>query len=72
MNEITAAIGNLGKAIKLELNPDNTYEIVLRKEHVTTPLMQGVWDKDLIATLTAIQDNEPRLLQGYKLVVIQE
>lgn len=72
MNKIVARISTLFGAVELQLNPENTYEIILSKGQMTTQLKRNVKSSDLMAVITVIQDNEPRLLQGYNLVVIEE
>ena len=72
MNNILAGINTPYGAIELQLNPENTYEVILSKGQMTTQLTRNVKSSDLMAVITVIQDNEPRLLQGYNLVVIEE
>jgi len=69
---MVAAITVDNRVIELLLNPDNTYNILLKKDNVSKMLHAGVYGKNLNAEISVIQENEPRLLQGWRLIVEQE
>lgn len=70
--EIVAAISAPYGVIELQLHENNTYTIVLAKGGLQSVLHSGVYSRNLNSELAVIQDNEPKLHQGFRLIVIQE